>query len=57
MKLAADMVQESVALVLKNGKIRTRDLCIGEWINIKPSSTKVVTTAIIDELKSIQLGG
>lgn len=56
-KLAANMVQEAVALVLKNGKIRTRDLCVGEWIAIKPSSTKVVTTAIIDEMKSIQLGG
>ncbi|MGY5860289.1 MAG: isocitrate/isopropylmalate dehydrogenase family protein [Candidatus Thorarchaeota archaeon] len=56
-KLAADMVQESVALVLKNGKIRTRDLCIGQWTDIKPSSTEVVTTAIIDEMKSIQLGG
>jgi len=56
-KLAADIVQESVELVLKNGKIRTRDLCVGEWIDIKPSSTEVVTTAIIEEMKSIQLGG
>jgi len=56
-KLAADMVQEAVALVLKSGKSRTRDLCVGEWTNIDPSSTEVVTTAIIDEMKSIQLGG
>lgn len=56
-KLAADMVQESVVLVLKNGRIRTRDLCVGEWTDINPSSTEVVTTAIIDKMKSIQLGG
>ncbi|MGY5873128.1 MAG: isocitrate/isopropylmalate dehydrogenase family protein [Candidatus Thorarchaeota archaeon] len=55
-KLAADMVNESVALVLKNGKIRTRDLCVGEWNDVKPSSTEVVTTAIINEMKSIELG-
>jgi isocitrate/isopropylmalate dehydrogenase len=55
-KLAADIVQESVAAVLKKGKIRTRDLCVGEWANTNPSSTKAVTTAIIEEMKSIQLG-
>lgn len=51
-KVAADIVKESVALILKKGKIRTRDLCVGEWSNINPSSTEVVTTAIIDEMKS-----
>lgn len=56
-KLAADIVHESVASVLKKGKIRTRDLCLGQWTDIKPSSTEVVTTTIIDEMKAIQLGG
>ena len=56
LKLAADMVQTSVAQVLKNKKIRTRDLCVGEWSDINPSSTEVVTNAIIDEIKSGEAG-
>ncbi len=56
-KVAANIVKESVASVLKDGKIRTRDLCVGEWSDINPSSTEVVTTAIIDEMKSVELGG
>ncbi|MBE0526902.1 MAG: isocitrate/isopropylmalate dehydrogenase family protein, partial [Candidatus Thorarchaeota archaeon] len=56
-KIAADKVSESVALVLKDGKIRTRDLCVGEWSQIKPSSTQDVTTAIIEKMNSIDTGG
>jgi 3-isopropylmalate dehydrogenase len=55
LKLVANAVHEAVAAVLRNGKIRTRDLCLGQWANIKPSSTKGVTNAIIDEIKSMQL--
>jgi len=55
-KLAADLVQESVELVLKNGKIRTRDLCLGQWSDIKPSSTDDVTTAIISKMKEVNSG-
>ena len=55
-RIAADIVSESVASVLKEGKIRTRDLCVGEWSDIKPSSTEDVTTAIIDRIKEIKSG-
>ncbi|TFG31946.1 isocitrate/isopropylmalate dehydrogenase family protein [Candidatus Thorarchaeota archaeon] len=57
MKIAADMVKKAVVLVLKEGKIRTRDLCVGEWSAIQPSSTQDVTSTIIDKMKSIEIGG
>ena len=55
-KFAADIVNESVASVLKDGKIRTKDLCVGQWSDVKPSSTEDVTTAIINKMKTIKSG-
>ena len=55
--IAADIVRESVAEVLKEGKVRTRDLCVGDWSNVTPSSTEEVTTAIIKKVKTINPGG
>ncbi len=55
-KFAADIVNESVASVLKDGKIRTKDLCVGQWSDVKPSSTEDVTTAIINKMKIIKSG-
>jgi 3-isopropylmalate dehydrogenase len=49
---AASIVKDSVATVLKEGKIRTKDLCVGEWSEIEPSSTDTVTSAIIDKVKT-----
>jgi len=53
-KSAGELVKSSVAEILKEGKIRTQDLCLGLWSTINPSSTEVVTSAIIDRLKRIQ---
>ncbi|TFH09800.1 MAG: isocitrate/isopropylmalate dehydrogenase family protein, partial [Candidatus Thorarchaeota archaeon] len=53
-RIAADLVRESVSSVLKDGKIRTRDLCLGQWSDIKPSSTKEVATAIITKMKVLE---
>jgi isocitrate/isopropylmalate dehydrogenase len=49
---AGELVKTSVAEILRNGKIRTRDLCVGPWSTITPSSTDAVTSAIIDALKN-----
>ena len=49
---AGSVITTSVASVLRTGNIRTQDLCVGEWSNIKPSSTEVVTNAIIDTIKT-----
>ncbi len=51
---AAKIVRDSVGAVLKEGKIRTKDLCVGEWSEIKPSSTNIVTTAIIDKVNTME---
>ena len=56
-KSAGEMVKLSVAEILKEGKIRTQDLCLGPWSTISPSSTEVVTSAIIDRLNSNQIAG
>ncbi len=55
--IAADIVRESVAEVLKEGKVRTRDLCVGDWSSVTPSSTEEVTTTIIKKVKTINSGG
>ena len=54
---ASEIVESAVAAVLRRGKIRTRDLCLGEWSNINPSSTETVASAIIDEMKIIEEEG
>ncbi len=45
---AGTVVNSAVASVLRNGMIRTQDLCVGDWSDVQPSSTKNVTSAIID---------
>jgi isocitrate/isopropylmalate dehydrogenase len=51
---AGEIVKGSVAKILKEGKIRTQDLCVGPWCTVKPSSTEVVTSEIIEALKRIE---
>lgn len=51
--LASETVHKAIEEVLKDGKIRTSDLCWGEWAGIKPSSTKVMTDKIISRIKEI----
>ncbi len=54
-KSAGELVKASVSEILKEGKIRTQDLCVGPWSAISPSSTEDVTSAIIKGLKRIQI--
>jgi isocitrate/isopropylmalate dehydrogenase len=51
---AGEIVRLSVAEILREGKIRTQDLCVGSWSNVSPSSTEVVTSEIIKALKRIE---
>lgn len=51
---AGNIVRNSVASVLREGKIRTQDLCIGEWSQIVPSSTERMTTAVISVIKHME---
>lgn len=53
-KSAGELVRSSVAEILKEGKIRTQDLCVGPWSTISPSSTEDVTSAIIDSFNRTQ---
>ncbi len=50
-KQAAQLIEEAVASVLRDGKIRTYDLCVGEWKQVKPSSTTQVADAIIETIE------
>jgi len=50
---AARLVRESVAKVLKDGRVRTYDLCLGPWASVKPSSTDEVGTLIAETVKEI----
>ncbi len=47
----AEWIREAVEAALRDGKIRTPDLCLGKWSNVKPSTTKEVTTEIIKKMK------
>jgi 3-isopropylmalate dehydrogenase len=47
----AEKIRKSVELVLKEGKVRTPDLCLGEWSGIVPSTTHQVTDEIIRKMK------
>jgi len=49
---AGNSINNAVVSVLRNGKVRTQDLCVGEWSKIQPSTTDVVTTAIIEHIKN-----
>jgi len=51
---AAEVVKESVAATLRDGKVRTKDLCVGQWSTVNPSSTEGTTSAIIEMAKSIE---
>jgi isocitrate/isopropylmalate dehydrogenase len=48
---AGKLIKTSVAEILREGKIRTQDLCVGPWSTISPSSTEDTTSAIIEALK------
>lgn len=49
---AAFVVKDSVVEVLREGRIRTQDLCVGDWKQVAPSSTENVASAIIDAIKN-----
>lgn len=46
----AKHLRKSVEEVLREGKIRTLDLCLGKWSRVKPSTTKQVTDEIIRKM-------
>ena len=48
---ASRTINTAVATVLRNGKIRTQDLCVGDWREVKPSATDTVTDTIIDSIQ------
>ena len=47
----ADSIRNASKEVLREGKVRTPDLCIGEWARVKPSTTQQVTNEIIKKMK------
>jgi 3-isopropylmalate dehydrogenase len=49
--LASDTIHKAVQEVLREGKIRTSDLCWGEWADVEPSSTQDMTDEIISQIK------
>ncbi|MDH4212740.1 MAG: isocitrate/isopropylmalate dehydrogenase family protein [Candidatus Thorarchaeota archaeon] len=53
-KSAGELIKASVAELLREGKVRTLDLCVGPWSSVSPSSTENVTSEIIKLLKRIQ---
>ncbi|MHA2376976.1 MAG: isocitrate/isopropylmalate family dehydrogenase, partial [Candidatus Thorarchaeota archaeon] len=50
---ASDVITTGVANILREGKVRTYDLCRGEWESIKPSSTDQVGDEIRQSIKSV----
>jgi 3-isopropylmalate dehydrogenase len=48
---AARFIEEAIQQVLREEKIRTYDLCVGPYANIKPATTKQVGTAIVKALR------
>jgi 3-isopropylmalate dehydrogenase len=47
----AGWIRDSVEAVLREGKVRTPDLCLGKWSKVKPSTTQQVTNEIIRKMK------
>jgi isocitrate/isopropylmalate dehydrogenase len=45
----SDTIEQSIEDILKEGKIRTYDLCIDDWSSVKPSSTEKVG----DEIRKV----
>ncbi|MFX1492305.1 MAG: isocitrate/isopropylmalate dehydrogenase family protein [Promethearchaeota archaeon] len=43
---AATVIEQAVVDVLKEGRVRTYDLCVGPYSQLKPSTTKQVGTAV-----------
>ncbi|MHA1770691.1 MAG: isocitrate/isopropylmalate dehydrogenase family protein [Candidatus Thorarchaeota archaeon] len=52
-KQAAQLIEDAVAQVLREGTIRTYDLCVGDWEQVTPSSTIQVTDAVIKTIADI----
>jgi 3-isopropylmalate dehydrogenase len=46
----AGWMRDAIEEVLRDGKIRTPDLCLGKWSEVKPSTTHQVTTEIIRKM-------
>ncbi|MFX1561133.1 MAG: isocitrate/isopropylmalate dehydrogenase family protein [Promethearchaeota archaeon] len=44
-------IRNSVEAVLREGKIRTPDICLGKWSQVEPSSTQQVTNEIVRIMK------
>ena len=55
-RTSAKLIEDCVAEVLKEGKIRTYDLCRDEWAHVDPSSSERVTEEIISKIKAIPGG-
>ncbi|MGV9168779.1 MAG: isocitrate/isopropylmalate dehydrogenase family protein [Promethearchaeia archaeon] len=49
---ASIVIKDAVEDVLKEGRIRTPDLCKGEWKKIQPSTTKDVSDAVINAMNT-----
>jgi 3-isopropylmalate dehydrogenase len=47
---AAKLIRKSIGEVLRDGQIRTPDLCLGSWEKVKPATTTEVTEAIIKRM-------
>lgn len=47
----AGKIRNAVETVLREGKVRTPDLCLGKWAGVKPSTTQIVTDAIVRKMK------
>lgn len=47
---AAKLIKKSVEEVLRDGQIRTADLCLGRWKKVEPAATVEVTDAIIKRM-------
>lgn len=47
----AEQIRKAVEEVLREGKVRTPDICRGEWADVKPSTTQEVTSEIIRKME------
>jgi isocitrate/isopropylmalate dehydrogenase len=47
----AGKIRNSVEGVLREGRVRTPDLCLGPWSDIQPSTTQQMTNEIIKKMK------
>ncbi|MFW9985941.1 MAG: isocitrate/isopropylmalate dehydrogenase family protein [Candidatus Odinarchaeota archaeon] len=50
---AATVIEQAVVDVLKEGRVRTYDLCVGPYSQLKPSTTKQVGTAIRKRIQQL----